>query len=357
MVNLSPPAPEPTGTAAYELIERIGVGGMAETFLAERRGPGGYRQRVCLKRVLPAFSRDPAFLRLFHGEAQISARILHANIARVVDFGVEDGQYFLALEMVEGLDLRQALRQLRLEGRQLPTEAVLLITLGLLEALDFAHSADAEGRVRGVVHRDVSPSNVLLSRSGEVKLTDFGIAKAMSEATSTRTHAVKGKVPYMAPEYALGGRFGAASDLFSLGVLLYETLGGERPYDGASEVDTLQRAERGEHLPLSSLAPDAPPRLLEIVESMLRPSPLERPLDAREALDMLAPLAPPWRAEPALGALIRELEAAIAEPSVTAFKTESVSPPKTLALPDPSAAREGATMERGEADSPTRTRR
>ncbi|HJL47291.1 MAG TPA: serine/threonine-protein kinase, partial [Polyangiaceae bacterium LLY-WYZ-15_(1-7)] len=262
----------------YELLERLGAGGMAETHVAIRRGPGGFEQRVCLKRILPGMTEDPELVRLFHEEARVSARLGHANVAQVLDFGVaEDGGPYLVLELIEGSNLRALLRE---DPEPLTSGLVAYLATELGQALDYAHG-------ERVVHRDLSPSNVLLSRAGEVKLGDFGIAKALS-AERTRTGVVKGKVPYMAPEYAREGSFEPRSDLFALGVILYEALAGARPYDGANEPETIAKAARGERVPLAERVPEAPAALRDAIERLIEPELEARPESARAFLEALA---------------------------------------------------------------------
>ena len=241
------PARLPERFADYELVERLGVGGMAETFVAIRRGPAKFEQRVCLKRILPTFVDDADFVAMFLREARLSALLHHGHIARVLGFGVSEGTHFLTFELIDGTDLRAALRDLRRRGESLDPGLTSYLAHALGSALDFAHTADENGEAAGIIHRDVSPSNVLLSNAGEVKLADFGIAKAMSLPGSIQSGSLKGKIPYMAPEYALGRQCSARSDLFSLGVLLYECLAGFRPFDGGSDIQTLDRARNGQH--------------------------------------------------------------------------------------------------------------
>ena len=181
----------------YELVERLGVGGMAETFLAIRRGIGGFEQRVCLKRILPTFAGEADFVEMFLREARLSALLHHGHIARVLEFGIADGAHYLTLELIEGTDLRAALRHLRPRGESLDAGLTSYIAHALGAALDFAHTADDDGNAAGIIHRDVSPSNVLLSNAGEVKLADFGIAKATNHPGSIQSGALKGKIPYV----------------------------------------------------------------------------------------------------------------------------------------------------------------
>ncbi len=270
---------------------------MAETYLAVREGQAGFEQRVCLKRILSAFDDDKEFIRLFMEEARLSAQLRHQNIAQVLDFGVVENSHFLLLELIEGMDLRGLLRARRREG--LPGALVAHLAFELGSALEFAHGTD-------VVHRDISPSNVLLSIAGEVKLSDFGIAKAMSAPKLTASGVVKGKVPYMAPEYARLGKFDERSDLFSLGVTLYECIAGGRPFDGVTDLDTLERSSSGNYQPLRARAREVDPALAEAIERLLTPKPEDRFKDASEFLDAIADLDPPPTAARDLGNLVRQ---------------------------------------------------
>ncbi len=270
----------------YALVERLGQGGMAETFVGRRAGPGGFDQRVCVKRVLPLFRDDEEFVRLFLDEARLTAGLAHVNVVQVVDFGETEHCPYLVLELVRGVDLRRVLRTAATADETLTSGVVAYLAHELAAALDHAHS-------EGVIHRDISPSNVLVSVAGEVKLTDFGIAKALAQPKYTQTGVVKGKVPYMAPEYGREGRFDRRSDLYALGVTLFEAAAGRRPYQGASEVETLQQALAGEHPPLRELAPGVGPELAGIIERLIDPDPDRRPADARELLAALEEIPPP----------------------------------------------------------------
>ncbi len=270
----------------YRVLRRLGVGGMAETFVAEREGPGGFVQRVCLKRILPAFANDAEFVRLFLQEARLAARLRHNNIVGVLDFGREESGYFLALELIEGADLRKLLRTH--PEHRLPIPVAVLIAGDVALALEYAHALGGEG----IVHRDISPSNILLSQAGEVKLGDFGIAKAMQGAGATATNSLKGKIPYMAPEQMRMTDIDGRSDLFALGVVLYEMLTGRRPFDGSTDVQTMTRIMQGEREPIRRLRPDVPPPLVRIVDRLLHPDRDRRYRDAGDLLDALSPLLP-----------------------------------------------------------------
>lgn len=263
----------------YRILRALGAGGMATTSLALRSEQGGFEQTVCLKRILPHLASDPEFVRAFLEEARLSAELRHGQLAAVIDFGVVDGTHFMALEYVQGCDLRQLLRA----TPRLDSELVSKLACDLATGLQYAHS-------RGVVHRDLSPSNVLLSDAGEIKLTDFGIAHALERTRMTQAGLVKGKVSYMAPEYAAKGTFDAKTDLFSLGVTLFEAATGVRPYRGKNEMEVLQRARDGEReaVPLDAL----PLALADAILACIDPDPAKRPNSAEAILRRLEFAAP-----------------------------------------------------------------
>jgi len=294
----------------YRLVRRLGVGGMAEAFEAIRQGPSGFTQHVCLKLVLPVFQGDQDFIRLFEREARLAARLRHRNIVGVIDFGETDGRLYMALELVDGTDLRFLLDQQPLQ--RLSVEQVALLGVELAEALEHAHGRRSgsglhptETSMQGIVHRDISPSNVLVSRQGEVLLTDFGVAKAMSGA-SRQQSAVKGKVPYMSPEQLRAEPLDGRADLFSLGVVLFEALAGGRPYQGAHDPATIMLILSGERLALSKAAPEVPPRLCEVIDSLLEPDRENRPKSASAVLELLDEYTPSPRIRRSLGELAAE---------------------------------------------------
>ncbi len=274
---------------------------MAETFVAHRKGQGGVDQVVCLKRVLPAFNHDRDFVEQFQREARLAGALRHTNIVSVVDYGEVDGEQFMALELVDGVDLRSLLAS-RPDGK-LDPELAALVAIDLAYALDYAHSTQG-----GIIHRDLTPSNVLLSRHGEIKLADFGVAKALTGATiATATGFVKGKVPYMAPEQMRGGKMDGRVDLFALGVTLFESLAGRRPFVGQHDVEIMMKVIEGKRPKLLEVAPDVPSELAALVERLLSSEPDDRPEDAGEVIDALAPtLKNASRARDRLAALVNE---------------------------------------------------
>ena len=291
----------------YTIVRRLGIGGMAETFEAVRHGAEGFTQRVCLKLALPFLREDEGFIRLFHREARLAAKLRHSNVVGVLDYGSVDGTPFMALELVDGVDLQRLLEH----ERTLSAEHVILLAIELAKGLSYAHEPqleleDSSARLGGIVHRDISPSNVMLSKQGEVLLTDFGVAKAMSGA-SRHQSAVKGKVPYMSPEQLRNDSLDGRSDLFSLGVVLYECLSGSRPYDGGNEPATIMRILQGERVPLDEVAREAPRQLCEVIDGLLESDRDRRPANASELIVQLDELAPSPRSQRQLGAMVSQV--------------------------------------------------
>jgi serine/threonine protein kinase len=319
-----------TQIGPYTLVRRLGMGGMAETFVAIRRGPSGFSQRVCLKLVLPFFREDEEFVRLFQREARLAAKLRHSNIVGVIDFGEIAGRSYMALELVDGVDLQVLLDAE--SGNRLSPEYVALLGHDLAAALDHAHNPppeidSEESSGAAIVHRDISPSNVLISRHGEIMLSDFGVAKAVT-GTARQQSAVKGKIPYMSPEQlrleALDGR----ADLFGMGVVLFEALCGQRPYAGGHDPATILLILQGEHEPLASLAPGAPPELCALIDSLIEPDRDKRPDSAAALIELLDPFVPAPRVRRQLGKRVAELrptEETMSEPP-SGFGEQATAP-------------------------------
>jgi serine/threonine protein kinase len=296
----------PRDFGPYRLIRRLGRGGMAETFEAIRRGPSGFTQRVCLKLVLPFFRDDEDFVQLFEREAKLAAKLRHRNIVGVIDFGDIEGTYYMALELVDGIDLQGLLATQ--QGKRLTHEYVALLGHELAMALEHAHNPPRASDfhdfdVGPIVHRDISPSNVLISRQGEIFLADFGVAKAMSGA-SHKPSAVKGKIPYMPPEQLRADDCDGRADLFALGVVLFEALGSERPFDGGNDPATIIKILNGDHPSLNGLAPSAPAGLCAVIERLIESDIDARPQSAAELIDLLEEFVPAPRTQRNLGKLV-----------------------------------------------------
>jgi serine/threonine protein kinase len=257
---------KPTPFGKYFLLERINVGGMAEVFRAKAFGVEGFERLVAVKRILPNIAEDKEFIRMFIEEAKLSVQLNHANIAQIFDLGVVDGAYYIALEHVHGRDLRGIFDRCRQLGAAMPVSQACFIVMKLCEGLDYAHNKrDQSGRELSLVHRDVSPQNVLVSFEGEVKIIDFGIAKAAGKGSKTQAGILKGKFGYMSPEQVRGLPVDRRSDVFSCGIVLYELLTGERLFVGESDFSTLEKVRNVEILPPSTYNRKIPDELERIV--------------------------------------------------------------------------------------------
>jgi predicted ATPase/serine/threonine protein kinase len=257
----------------YTLLKRLGAGGMGEVFLA-RADDGA---ELVVKRILPHLVENPRFLRLFLDETRIAARLVHPNIARIVELGEADGTWFVAMEHVPGKDLRELLKRAREQGAAVPVEVGLRVAVEVARGLHAAHEAtDAQDRALRIVHRDVSPHNVLVARSGAVKLIDFGVAKAANKAVHTATGILKGKFPYMSPEQAHARPVDARTDVFALGIVLWEMLAGRYLFRGKTDALTLKLVRAAEVPSLSELRPDVTQDIERAVNKALRKDPKDR---------------------------------------------------------------------------------
>jgi serine/threonine protein kinase len=246
----------------YFLKQKIASGGMAEIYLAEATGPGGFKKPLVIKMIHHAYSDDKRFLSMFTEEAKILSSLTHGNIVPIFDFGTANGLLYLAMEFIDGVDAATLMEICRTQGIPLPTDVALFIGIGTAAGLSHAHQA----KERGIVHRDVSPQNILLSRSGEVKLCDFGLATHTLEEISSN-EAIKGKLKYLSPEQAKSEPVDGRSDLFSLGVVLYELIVGHHPVPSGNGVTVLQELAGGEmYPPLQEIAPWIPSRVAAIID-------------------------------------------------------------------------------------------
>lgn len=307
-MNPGQPAPSPEGGAAtaafqpevfgkYYLIDRIATGGMAEIFKAKTFGVGGFENLCVIKRILAHLSENEQFVRMFMDEAKVSALLQHNNVVRIYDFGKLRANYFIAMECVEGKDVKLILRKLAERRKLLPREFAVYIAMEAAKGLDYAHKRTTlQGQPLHIVHRDVSPSNLLVSYNGEVKVADFGIVKAANVAEDTDAGTLKGKFEYMSPEQAQGLELDRRSDIFSLGIILHEMLTGRRAFKSDSEIRTLERIKTVDIEPPSTFNPQVPARLDEIVMRALARDPDDRYQDAREVhadlLEFLYPASP-----------------------------------------------------------------
>ena len=261
----------------YELIRCMAKGGMGEIYLARTRGAGGFEKLVIIKTILPHLAEEEEFVTKFLDEGRIVVQLTHGNIVPVFDMGEQNGEYFIAMEYVPGLDLRAIIKHLRTWDEPLSVEVTLYVAAEVCKGLGYAHrKVDDQGNPLNIVHRDVSPSNVLISREGEVKIIDFGIARAAGKVAKTMTGRIQGKCCYMSPEQSRGKSLDARSDIFSAGVLLYEMLTLVRPFEGRSDLESLELVRQCQFDPPSVLRPTIPDGVDEIVERAMAPHPEDR---------------------------------------------------------------------------------
>jgi serine/threonine protein kinase/tetratricopeptide (TPR) repeat protein len=301
----------------YRLLERLGQGGMAEVFKAKSYGVEGFEKILVIKRILPELARSQDFVDMFIHEAKLAVRLSHANIVQVFDLGKAAGlestgprpifgasstvasagaaveAYYIAMEYVHGLDLASVLARSRRQQIALPIQLGVYVASEIAKGLDHAHRRrDEQMRPLGIVHRDVSPQNVLLSFEGEVKVTDFGIAKARGALDKdapedTRARKLQGKFGYMSPEQARGESVDARSDLFSLGTVLYECVAGVNPFSAPTTFETVRRVQACEYPPVELLRPEAPPELVSILKTAMAKAPADRYADAGRMYEAL----------------------------------------------------------------------
>src|SRR5882724_7333939 len=256
----------------YDVLDRIAVGGMAEVFLAKAYGAHGFEKTLAIKRILPELASDPEFAARFIAEAKVAVRLSHANVVQVFDFGRIGESLFIAMEFVDGLDLAAMLRKFKDERRQVALPAAFHIAIEIVRALDFAHSDN-------VVHRDVSPWNILISRAGEVKIADFGIAIAARphRGGGTGTRKVMGKWRYMSPEQARGDTLDTRSDMFSAASVMFELFTGEKLFPGDEAEDIIKNIETMPIPRMSTIRPGLPSRLDDVLALALARKPIDRP--------------------------------------------------------------------------------
>lgn len=258
------------------VYEQLGAGGMAEVHRAEQAGIEGFRKVVALKRMLPHVASNEEMVRAFVREARLASFLRHANVAQTYELGKVDDTYFIAMELIEGRSLRDVLRRCAALEKVMPVSHALNVLNQICDALDYAHNLrDHAGTPLGIIHRDVSPSNVLVAADGVVKLIDFGIAKASAAGMQTMSGTIKGKYGYMAPEY-LGGMLDARADLFALGVIAHELLTNRPLFTTGDDIETLQRVRSMEIAPPSRKNPAVPPEIDDIVMTALERDPDKR---------------------------------------------------------------------------------
>lgn len=278
----------------YELVVPAGEGGMAVVWKAVARGAGAFARPVAIKRIQAARHADPSFIKMFEEEARVGSQLQHPNIIQILDFGRdEDGGYYLVMEWCEGLDMFQWVRSFTAAktgdpNSRTPWPLVAAVGIETLRGLGAAHERELDDGPAPVIHRDVSPSNILLGTNGTVKLTDFGLARAMDRASMTRPNVIKGKLAYCAPELITGAKAGPRTDVFSLGVVLWEALAQRRLFTGKNDLEVLVAVRKGAVPSLASERDDLPAALVEVIHESLAANPDHRFQTAKEMARALA---------------------------------------------------------------------
>ncbi|HEX7598771.1 MAG TPA: serine/threonine-protein kinase [Polyangia bacterium] len=293
--------PQPISFGKYTLFERIGRGGMADVFKARVQGPGGFERIFVVKRILPHLSDDPVFTKMFVEEAKLAARLNHPNIVQVFELGSVDNEYFMSMEYVRGHDLAETMRTLWARVGPPRPELVAYVGREMCRALAYSHDFTADDGSRlGMIHRDISPSNVMLSFEGAVKILDFGIAKALGgeKDESTKTGTLKGKFAYMAPEQTVSNEIDRRIDIFATGIVLHEILTGRRLFKGENDLQTIERVRLCNVPPPSLHNPLCPPEMDDIVLMALAKDPQDRFQSASEMAEALDDIVHAARFQP-----------------------------------------------------------
>ncbi len=339
-----------TRLGKYQLLRRLATGGMAELYLARAAGVAGFEKLVVLKRILPQHAESDEFIRMFLTEARLAATLHHPNIVQVYDIGEEGGAYFFTMEWVQGQDLRRLVRAARRAEQPIPLEHILHVMCGVASGLNHAHDQnDHDGTPLGIVHRDVSPSNVLVTYDGAVKIVDFGIAKAAAFQSNTIAGTLKGKIPYMSPEQCRGEDVDRRSDIFSIGTLLWELTTGARLFAGDNEIAIINRVAKAD-VPLpSSIRPDYPPALEAVVMRALAGDPEQRYQNAVELQIDLEDFAREARlpvSSARVGKFMRELFADEIQQTAAQLQAERLDAATSGQAPIPVAASNSAAIDR-----------
>tara|TARA_B100000609_G_C17221563_1_gene440466 strand:+ start:2615 stop:6160 length:3546 start_codon:yes stop_codon:yes gene_type:complete len=284
-----PPQAQPNQDDEFErfgkfvLLNRVALGGMAEVFRAKSEGIDGFQRLIAIKRILPEYSQDHNFIEMFKDEARIAGSLLHPHIVQIHELGEIDGTYFISMEFIDGIDMARVIKLQRALNGTIPQELAVTICIAVCRALHYAHEAkDLNGNPLSMIHRDVTPHNVLLSRKGEIKLTDFGIAKASQNVSKTAVGELKGKLSYMSPEQSIGAKIDRRTDVFQVGILLFEMLTLQKMFEGTSDHTILTKIQTGQFPSLRKLAPGTPQELEDIVMKALASAPEDRYQTAEE---------------------------------------------------------------------------
>ena len=267
----------------YKVLEKIASGGMAEVFRAESAGLEGFKKTVAIKRVLPHLSSKKQFMGMFLDEARVSAQLSHSNCVQVFDIGVGDNTYFIVMEYVDGADLKGLIEHRKKSATPFPVEEACLICVRICEGLSYAHElTDSNGESLHIVHRDMSPPNVLITRFGEVKIVDFGLAKANSQLEKSEPGIIKGKFSYLSPEAAQGLPVDAKTDIFAVGIILWELLAGRRLFMGETDLETVRMVQQARVPSIRQFNPKVSVELERVMMRALAGDPAARYQTARD---------------------------------------------------------------------------
>jgi serine/threonine-protein kinase len=271
------------GQQRYRVVEKLESGGMAEVFRAESEGLQGFRKQVAIKRVLPHLSEKKKFIAMFLDEARLSAQLSHSNCVQVFDIGVGDNAFFIVMEYVDGANLKGIAESVKKSGKDFPVQAAAWVAHEICKGLSYAHElTDPNGMPMNLVHRDMSPPNVLITKYGEVKIVDFGLAKASSQLEKSEPGIIKGKFSYLSPEAALGQEVDKRTDIFAVGIILWELLAGQRLFLGDTDFQTVKKVQVAQIPPISQINRKVPPELERIVNKALAKDMLARYGTSRE---------------------------------------------------------------------------
>jgi serine/threonine protein kinase len=272
-----------SGQQRYRVVEKLESGGMAEVFRAESEGLQGFRKQVAIKRVLPHLSEKKKFIAMFLDEARLSAQLSHSNCVQVFDIGVGDNAFFIVMEYVDGANLKGIAESVKKQGKDFPVPAAAWIAHEICKGLSYAHElTDPNGMPMNLVHRDMSPPNVLVTKYGEVKIVDFGLAKASSQLEKSEPGIIKGKFSYLSPEAALGQEVDKRTDIFAVGIILWELLAGQRLFLGDTDFQTVKKVQVAQVPAISQINRKVPPELERIVNKALAKDMLQRYSTSRE---------------------------------------------------------------------------
>jgi serine/threonine protein kinase/cytochrome c-type biogenesis protein CcmH/NrfG len=336
---------EPVRFGKYLILYKIATGGMAEMYQAKITSVEGFEKLVAIKKILPNLTQDKNLVKMFINEAKLAAMLFHQNIVQIYDLGSMEGAYFIAMEYIHGKDVRVLTRKAKERNLPLPLEYALYITCRICSGLDYSHNLkDLQGNSLGLIHRDISPQNILVTYQGEVKIVDFGIAKAAKKSADTKEGLIKGKVSYMSPEQAAGKSIDNRSDIFSTGILLYEIITEERMFQG-SDLQILERVRKADFEPAENIVPDLPSEVSQILSRALAKGVTRRYKSCAKMLADLEECLTAFPVRPSAEGLshymkelfVEEIAAEAAalqrtEIKLSALKGESVSEAKTKTL-------------------------